>query len=123
MAAPKHNKNAENGRKFADAIRWALAHFKNNEVKQGEALKHICIKAVEQAINGDKEARAEIANRLDGKPGQAIEATIVHEVPMTFEEAKAVLVKEHGEVAASLLLGEITESEFKDLHESNGTLN
>lgn len=108
----KGNKNAQTGRMFADAVRWALQHYENDRIKAGQALKEIGLKLVAQAIDGQRDAIAEIANRLDGKPGQFVEATIHHESPPTFEEVKIQFTKEYGEKAAQFLLGEITESEY-----------
>ena len=73
--APVGNQNGKNGTAFRDAVRWALANYARGDVKRGTALKAIATKAVEQAIEGDKEARREIADRIDGKPAQQIIAS------------------------------------------------
>lgn len=124
--APKGNKNSESGRRFADAVRYALAHYTDDKIKQGQALHAIALELVSQAVKGSRDAISEIANRLDGKPGQVIEATIVHETPPTFEEIKAQFIKEYGEKGAQFLLGEITESEYFEKSteiQGNNTLN
>lgn len=73
MAAPKGNKNAAKGREWADAIRWALGKYESSAVDRGQALRKIAERCIEQALEGDKDARREIGDRLDGKPAQAVE--------------------------------------------------
>ena len=53
-------------------MRRALARYADDNVPQGEALNAIASQYVRCAINGDKDAVNEIANRLDGKPAQSI---------------------------------------------------
>mgnify|MGYP000530511012 CR=1 FL=1 len=72
MAAPKGNSNAKKGRRWAEAITEALLEYKDDEIKQGEALRAIGKKLVKKALEGDKDAMKEIGDRLDGKPSQAI---------------------------------------------------
>lgn len=79
--APEGNTNAKRGSQFRQAIQWALDHFDDQEhplgksVRKGMALRAIALRAVEDAIAGDKDARKEIADRLDGKPLQTIGGT------------------------------------------------
>lgn len=71
-----------NFHKLKDAIRYALIHYENKngkkgkQVKQGEALRHLADSLIHMAINGGDRDRLpaikEIADRLDGKPTQAI---------------------------------------------------
>jgi hypothetical protein len=75
MAAPKGNQNAAKGKEWAEAIRYALKTYANNQIKRGMALKGIAKKVVEKALEGDKDSIQEVGNRLDGKPVQAIEGT------------------------------------------------
>lgn len=70
MAAPKGNKNAAKGKEWADSIKWALENYEGQAIKRGQALRKIAMKAVEQALEGDRHARSEIGDRLDGKPVQ-----------------------------------------------------
>lgn len=70
--APVGNDNATKGKKWSGAIRRALHEYESDTVKQGEALLEIAKGVVRDALAGDKDARAEIGNRLDGKPAQAI---------------------------------------------------
>lgn len=82
--APKGNKNARKGRDWESALRHALAQYEAQgkegfpEVKRGEALRKIAEKVVEHALLGSKDAIAEIANRLDGKPTEYVEGAIRH---------------------------------------------
>jgi hypothetical protein len=73
--AVKGNKNAVKSKDWERALRTELHFYENKEqgVEKGTALKHIAKKCVEQALGGDKEARHEIANRLDGKPREHVE--------------------------------------------------
>ena len=73
MAAPKGNKNGANGSKWRDALKRALGRYSSKVVKRGQALNTIAEKVVELALAGDKDAIAEIGNRLDGKPTQTIQ--------------------------------------------------
>lgn len=73
MPAPKGNSNARKGTEWKDAIKYALANYEDlGRIERGQALKAIAKKMIEQAIDGDKDARKEIGERLDGKAVQAI---------------------------------------------------
>jgi len=78
--AQKGNKNASKGKDWESALRRVIATFElkdkdTGEVKvaRGEALRKIAEQCVMLAIAGDKDARAEIANRLDGKPKEHVQ--------------------------------------------------
>jgi hypothetical protein len=62
--------------KFKDALRHALIHYEDKNVKKGQALRHIAKSLIYVAINGNERDRMaaikELADRLDGKPTQAI---------------------------------------------------
>lgn len=75
--APLGNQNAAKAKRWQDALHKALVRFESAElkVKAGEALDKIAEGVVLDALKGDKDARAEIGNRLDGKPAQSIIAT------------------------------------------------
>ena len=62
---------------WSEALRVALSTYENKGlmVAKGQALRRIADKCVELAITGDDRAMREIADRLDGKPVQAIEGT------------------------------------------------
>lgn len=70
------NKNAAKGREWLEAIRLALRTYESDSIKRGMALRRIAETVVEKAIAGDKDAWAEIGNRLDGKPVQGIEGNL-----------------------------------------------
>lgn len=78
--APKGNQNARKAKDWEGALRRVLAQYENAEAKipKGEALSKIAEQCVIQALAGDKDARTEIANRLDGKPTEYHEALIRH---------------------------------------------
>lgn len=70
--APKGNRNAAKGKAWANALQRALAQYESDGVVRGEALRAIADKCIEQALEGDKDARKEIGDRLDGRPAQTI---------------------------------------------------
>lgn len=65
MAAPKGNRNAAKGKEWFDALR--------KECVQRGALPEIAKVLVDKAVAGEAWAIQEVANRFDGKPGQAVE--------------------------------------------------
>lgn len=73
MAAPRGNQNARKGKDWETALRKALARYEDVNVPKGQALLKIAEGCVAQALAGDKDARIEIANRLDGKPAQPVD--------------------------------------------------
>lgn len=68
------NNNAAKGKSYRDSLRKSLKQFEDVDlgVKRGKALRAITDAAVKQAITGDSQDRRDIADRLDGKPAQAI---------------------------------------------------
>lgn len=79
MAAPIGNQNAARARIFRDAIKWALAHYEDEDptskMIEGpeKALRLMCLKQVKKAAeDGDLAAFRELADRVDGKPPQSI---------------------------------------------------
>lgn len=76
--APAGNTNAATGTTWRRAIRRALATYKDDQTKQGEALRRIAHTVVRKALAGDKDAIAEVGNRLDGKAPQYVEKTVNH---------------------------------------------
>lgn len=75
------------GKPFADALRMEIAASGDNH----KALRQIAKVLLAQAKAGDMEAIRELANRLDGKPTQQIEASITETkfalVPETADRA------------------------------------
>lgn len=65
MAAPTGNQNARKGKEWFDALR--------KECIQKDALRKVAEVVVTKAIAGEQWAIAEIGNRFDGKPAQAME--------------------------------------------------
>lgn len=75
MSAPKGNKFAAHDKPWTNALERVLKQLEvdvRGKKRAGEALRLIAETTVRQAIAGDKDARREIADRLDGKPVQAI---------------------------------------------------
>jgi hypothetical protein len=70
MAAAKGNSYARKAKDWEDALRRSLSKHSS-----GMALALIADKVVAQALEGEWRAIEEIANRIDGKPAQAIEHT------------------------------------------------
>jgi hypothetical protein len=72
--APVGNQNARKAKRWQDALTRALAQYesKDGQIKAGMALNAIAERVVEKAVGGDKDAIAEIGNRLDGKPAQSL---------------------------------------------------
>jgi hypothetical protein len=68
------NQNAAKGNQWKTAIENALSEYEDHgsQVKKGQALRAIAKEMIKQAVAGDKDARKEIGDRLDGKPVQAI---------------------------------------------------
>jgi hypothetical protein len=69
MSAPEGNQNAVKNRPWADALRRALL------AEDGQKLRALADRLVEQALAGDVTALKEIGDRMDGKPKQQIEAS------------------------------------------------
>ncbi len=71
--------------KLKDAIRHALINYENSngkkgkQVKRGDALRQLALSLIDMSINGNDSTRLaaikELADRLDGKPIQAIAGT------------------------------------------------
>lgn len=74
--APKGNKNGKVHRLFRDALKRALARAHGSV---GKGLDAVCDHIVREATGGDRLAAEMIAERIEGKPVQAIEATFTHD--------------------------------------------
>jgi ribosomal protein L17 len=92
MAAPRGNKNASKTKDWEHTLRRVLFSFelKNPDgkitIKRGEALRKIAEQCVMQALEGDKDARAEIANRLDGKASEHVQVDQTVEHVLTYAQ-------------------------------------
>jgi hypothetical protein len=69
MGAPVGNKNNAKGKQWESAIKRALARA-HGTVDQG--LDRVADKLVAAAVEGDRDARTEIGNRMDGKPSEYV---------------------------------------------------
>lgn len=72
MSAPIGNQNARNAREWKDTLKYTLDNFENGAIERGKALREIATKLIEEALDGKMPAIREIADRLDGKPHQAM---------------------------------------------------
>ena len=78
MAAPKGNKFASHEKPWTNALQRVLAQLEIKDedgqvqVAAGEALRQIAEITVMRALSGDKDARKEIADRMDGKPTEFV---------------------------------------------------
>lgn len=79
------NKNASKGKPWEGAIRRALARAEGTIDK---GLDRVADKLVAAAIEGDPGARAEIGNRLDGKPTEHVQ--VEQEVTVTLEPVSRI---------------------------------
>ncbi len=59
-------------RPWTGALEKALAQYAAGKIEAGQALRHIADGVVRRALDGDKDAYSEIANRLDGKAVQPV---------------------------------------------------
>ena len=81
--APAGNQNARRGGDWRNALKGALARYSGPKAPSGMALAKIAEVVVDKALDGDRDAIQEIANRLDGKPVQATELTGADGGPIT----------------------------------------
>lgn len=76
--APKGNRNSAKDRIWRKALDEELKKYEAEGIKPGEALNAIAKQCIADALAADPDVRAaarqEIANRLDGKPTEHIEA-------------------------------------------------
>lgn len=71
--APEGNRNSHNGSIVKGAIRRALHE---GEAKGRDSLLNVVRKMIEDAEQGDRDARRELFDRLDGKPAQSVDAHV-----------------------------------------------
>ena len=75
MAAPIGNQNAAKSRLIEQAL---IREIKQRDLKagDGETLRKIAAAQVDRALSGDPISFDKVADRLDGKPSQSIDATV-----------------------------------------------
>lgn len=88
--APIGNQNAVRARRWQKAIERALARASNKDVDTG--LDTAADKLVKLALDGDKWALDHLADRMDGKPKQAIIGGDEDDAPVRVEEIRRVIV-------------------------------
>lgn len=78
--AQRGNNNATKSKDWEGALKRVLATLELKDkatgevtIARGEALRKIAETCVMQALAGDKDARQEIANRVDGKPTEHVQ--------------------------------------------------
>lgn len=64
--------NPDRQLEWRTAITWAIKNYQTSTVERGAVLRAIALSTIDRAIKGDKDAVAEIANRLDGRAVQQI---------------------------------------------------
>ncbi len=72
MAAPAGNKNAVRKKPWSDAIRRAICRHDMNKSEDEQFLNVLANQLIADCLSGDKQARDELVNRLDGKVAQAL---------------------------------------------------
>jgi len=104
------NTNAFKGTQFRDALRKALESYKTETIKRKKALNHVAKSLISKAIGGDIPAINMIADRLDGKPVQAIIGP--QGEPVTLVERVIVVqaIKQIGET----IPGEVVQEQIED---------
>lgn len=92
------NNNAGKAKDWANALRWAVDNYENAQagITRGQALRKVAETCLVQALAGDKDARAELGNRLDGKVAQAIIGGDEGDNPIRIEAIAIKLVKADG---------------------------
>ena len=101
MAAPKGNRFASHEKPWTNALQRVLAQLEVKDatgkvqVKAGEALRQIAEVTVMRALNGDKDARKEIADRMDGKPTEFLNVNHGRDpAEMSTDELAAEILRE-----------------------------
>jgi len=79
--APVGNRYSAKGKAWFDALR--------KECVQKDALRHIAELVVSKAMTGEQWAIAEITNRFDGKPAQALELSGPDGDPIQLSDASS----------------------------------
>jgi hypothetical protein len=118
--APKGNRNAAKDRIWRKALNAELKKYADPErgIKEGEALNAIARKCVEDALSNDPDvrlpSRQEIANRLDGKPTEHIEAEFTQRLAEELTDEQLLDIARGGSDGAAE--EEVGETESPELH-------
>ncbi len=99
MAAPIGNKNAAKPRVWTDAIRRVLTRLDSEAPQRDAKIDQLALVLINKAMEGDMQAIKEVGDRLEGKPAQAIEATVEHveqEKPERATMTREEWLKNHG---------------------------
>lgn len=101
MGAPKGNKFASHEKPWTDALRRVLAQLELKDesgkvqIKAGEALRQIAEVTVMRALAGDKDARKEIGDRMDGKATEFVNVNHSRDPQeMSTDELAAAILRE-----------------------------
>src|SRR3979490_30098 len=104
MSAPKGNKFAAHDKPWTNALQRVLLQLEvkdadgKTSLRAGEALRQIAETTVLQALAGDKDARKEIADRMDGKPSEVVNVNHAKDPGgMTTDELAAEILRERAD--------------------------
>ena len=95
MGAPVGNINAANDRSFISALNRAIAQ------DDGVRLRMIAEKLLDKASDGELMAINMVADRLDGKPKQAVDANLTGDLTITKMIVELVKPKDASDSAVS----------------------
>lgn len=70
--APIGNQNGKKSKPWGDAIRRAIARYDQDKPEDAKYLNTLANQLLADCLNGDKAAREELTNRLDGKVAQSL---------------------------------------------------
>lgn len=119
MSAPKGNKFASHDKPWTNALQRVLAQLEIKDesgkvqMKAGEALRQIAEVTVMRALAGDKDARKEIADRMDGKPTEFLNVNHTQDpAALSDNELASIAARSRDRVAAQ----ETSEEKPSQLH-------
>ena len=115
--APKRNRNAAHDKPWLNALQRAAAQYESGDIKAGQVLRRIADRVVKDALNGDRAAQMEIANRLDGKPTETVmHGTIVSTRDMDDSELAGIITEGRGSGVAGEASGESKPNCVQSVH-------
>ncbi len=92
MAAPQGNQNAIKKKPWTDAIRRAIARHDMNKEENAQFLNVLANQLINDCLEGDKLAREELVNRLEGKVAQQNILTGDSDNPVAIAEIRRVVI-------------------------------